>query len=133
MREQPLDSSWQWDAGTTIRSSRWSNISSQSSRRDVRATVMAGVNAAPLREGPEETIVDNVKRFIDKLGRDHNLTAVPRQHPGRHAFPTTCMPRWLPVHTYGRLPLAENLDDGRRLPSPSASRSRNTWTRCQQR
>jgi uroporphyrinogen-III decarboxylase len=76
---------------------------------NIRAIVMAQINARLLRDGPIDTIISIVKRFIDRLGRDHNLTIimsnVPADTPPRHIHAAVAA-----VHTYGRLPLAENLD-----------------------
>ncbi len=76
---------------------------------NVRATVMAQINARLLRDGPADKIVDLVKRLIDTFGRDHNLTIimsnVPADTPPRHIHAAVTA-----AHTYGRLPLAENLD-----------------------
>jgi hypothetical protein len=54
-------------------------------------------------------IVENIKRFIDVLGRDHNVVIlmanVPADTPSRHIHAAVAA-----VHTYGQPPLAEDLD-----------------------
>ncbi len=49
---------------------------------------MATISARLLRDGPIEMIVKNIKRFIDVLGRDHNVVIlmanVPADTPSRH-------------------------------------------------
>jgi uroporphyrinogen-III decarboxylase len=76
----------------------------------IRATVMGGINGRLLRDGPVEAIVDNVKRFIDVLGRYHNfsilLANIPADAPSDHVHAAVAA-----THVYGKLPLAENLDD----------------------
>jgi uroporphyrinogen-III decarboxylase len=75
----------------------------------VRATVMGGINGRLLRDGPVEAIVDNVKRFVDILGRDHNLSIflanIPADAPSGHVHAAVAA-----THAYGRKPLAEDLD-----------------------
>ena len=72
--------------------------------------VTAGVNARLLRDGPIEKIVDNIKRFIDTFGRDHDLSIffanIPADTPSDHIHAAVAA-----VHTYGQLPIAENLDE----------------------
>jgi hypothetical protein len=81
----------------------------QYKNNNIRAVVMAQINARLLRDGPENRIIDLVKRLIDTFGRDYNLTVimsnVPADTPPRHIHAAVSA-----VHTYGRLPLAENLD-----------------------
>jgi hypothetical protein len=73
-------------------------------------SVTAGINARLLRDGPIEKIVDNVKRFIDAFGRDHSLSIflsnVPADTPSEHIHAAVAA-----THTYGKLPIADNLDD----------------------
>jgi uroporphyrinogen-III decarboxylase len=80
----------------------------QYKNNNIRAVVMAQINARLLRDGPEKRIIDLVKRLIDTFGRDYNLTVimsnVPADTPPRHIHAAVSA-----VHTYGRLPLAENL------------------------
>jgi uroporphyrinogen-III decarboxylase len=81
----------------------------QYKNNNIRAIVMAQINARLLRDGPEDRIIDLVKRLIDIFGRDYNLTVimsnVPADTPPRHIHAAVAA-----VHTFGRLPLAENLD-----------------------
>jgi len=73
-------------------------------------SILAGINARLLRDGPVDRIVDTVKRFVDTLGRDHPLTFwlsnVPADTSADHVHAAVAA-----VHAYGRLPVAENLDD----------------------
>jgi len=72
--------------------------------------VTAGVDAALLCEGPVEAIVDRIKFYIDTFARNGkcmiHLNQIPRETPCEHvhAAVTAC-------HTYGSLPLPDNLDD----------------------
>jgi hypothetical protein len=72
--------------------------------------VSAGVNARLLRDGPVDKIVDNIKRFVDVLGRENPidifLANVPSDTPTQHIHAAVAA-----SHTYGRLPIAENLDE----------------------
>lgn len=72
--------------------------------------ISAGVNARLLRDGPVEKIVDNVKRFIEAFGRDHDLTLflsnIPADTPSDHIHAAVAA-----AHTYGQKPIADNLDD----------------------
>lgn len=78
--------------------------------KGVRAIITAGINARLLRDGPVEAIVDNIKRYIDILGRDHNLSlflsSIPADTNPAHIHAAVAA-----AHTYGALPLADNLDD----------------------
>jgi uroporphyrinogen-III decarboxylase len=73
-------------------------------------TITAGINARLLRDGPIDKIVDTVKRYIDAFARDHNLSIflanVPTDTPSDHIHAAVAA-----VHTYGKLPIAVNLDD----------------------
>ncbi|NVM19786.1 MAG: hypothetical protein HWN80_18940 [Candidatus Lokiarchaeota archaeon] len=73
-------------------------------------TLTAGINARLLRDGPVEKIVDNVKRFIDAFSRDHDLSLflsnIPADAPSDHIHAAVAA-----AHTYGQLPIADNLDD----------------------
>ncbi|MBW2178563.1 MAG: hypothetical protein JRH03_16775 [Deltaproteobacteria bacterium] len=77
-------------------------------RCDVAVT--AGVDAVLLKEGPVEAIVERIKLYIDKMGRDGRCMIHLNQIPVGtapdhiHAAVAAC-------HTYGRLPIADNLDD----------------------
>jgi len=76
----------------------------------IRLTFSANLNARFLRDGPVEKIVGTVKRFIDLFARDHNLIVsmanIPADTPPRHIHAAIAA-----THTYGRFPIAENLDD----------------------
>jgi len=71
--------------------------------------VTAGVNARLLREGPVSAIVDNIKRFINVLGRRAELgiflANIPADTNPAHIHAAVAA-----IHTYGALPLAENLE-----------------------
>ena len=73
-------------------------------------TVTAFINARLLRDGPIEKIVDMVKRYIDTFARDHALNLflanVPADTPSDHIHAAVTA-----THTYGKLPIADNLDD----------------------
>jgi uroporphyrinogen decarboxylase len=73
-------------------------------------TIMASINARLLRDGPPEKIIDLVKRHIDTFGRDHNLSIfcanIPADAPPEHIHAAIQA-----THTYGRFPIAENLDE----------------------
>jgi len=72
--------------------------------------ITAGVNARLLRDGPIEKIVSTVKRFIDAFARDHELSIflanLPMDTPPAHVHAAIAA-----VHTYGRKPIADNLDE----------------------
>ena len=78
--------------------------------KGIRASIMANLNARLLRDGPEEKIIEAVKRFIEALGRDHHLAIVlaniPADTPPRHIHAAVAATR-----AYGRLPVAKNLDE----------------------
>ena len=78
--------------------------------KGMRLSIIASLNARLLRDGPVEKIVDTVKRFIDMLGRDHNLAIslanVPADTPSPHIHAAVAA-----THTYGHFPIAPNLDD----------------------
>lgn len=73
-------------------------------------TILAGVNARLLRDGPVEKIVEMVKKFIDAFGREDKLTIflanIPADAPTDHIHAAIEA-----AHTYGRFPIADNLDD----------------------
>jgi uroporphyrinogen-III decarboxylase len=78
--------------------------------KGLRATITAGVNARLLRDGPIERIVDYIRRVIDAIGRDHDLSFwlanIPADAPPKHVHAAVAA-----VHTYGRRPMLESLDD----------------------
>lgn len=73
-------------------------------------SITAGLNARLLRDGPVEKIVDNVKRFIEAFGRDYDLSIfcanIPADTPSDHIHAAVAA-----VHAYGKLPIADNLDE----------------------
>ena len=73
-------------------------------------SITVGINARLLHDGPVEKIVDNIKRIIDAFGRDHNLSIllanVPADAPSEHIHAAVAA-----IHTYGKFPIADNLDD----------------------
>lgn len=78
--------------------------------REHNVFVTGGIDATLLCEGPPAAIVDRVKQYIDALGRDGRfaiyLNQIPAETPPEniHAAVAAC-------HTYGRYPIAEQLDD----------------------
>lgn len=78
--------------------------------KGIQASVTIGVNARLLRDGPPERIIDTVKRFIKAFAYDHKLTIflanIPADAPADNIHAAVEA-----VHTYGKMPLAENLDD----------------------
>ena len=79
-------------------------------KQGMPVTITAGINARLLRDGPIEKIVDTVKRYIDTFARDHNLSIflmnVPYDTPSDHIHAAVAA-----THTYGKLPIADNLDE----------------------
>ncbi len=72
--------------------------------------VTAGVDATLLHEGPVEAIVERIKFYIDKIAKDGrcmiHLNQIPAETPSEHVHAAVAA-----CHTYGRLPIPENLDD----------------------
>jgi len=72
--------------------------------------VTAGVDAILLQKGPVEAIVERIKFYIDKIARDGrcmiHLNHIPAETPSEHVHAAVAA-----CHTYGRLPIPENLDD----------------------
>jgi len=72
--------------------------------------VTAGVDAALICQGPVEAIVERVKFYIDTFARNGqcmiHLNQVPWETPVLHVHAAVAA-----CHTYGRLPLPDNLDD----------------------
>jgi hypothetical protein len=68
------------------------------------------VDATLLKNGPTEAIVERIKLYIDKLARDGHcmihLNQIPADTPPEHIHAAVAA-----CHAYGRLPIAENLDD----------------------
>jgi uroporphyrinogen-III decarboxylase len=78
--------------------------------KGIRAIMTAGVNARLLRNGPIESIVDYIRRVVDAIGRDHDLSFwlanIPADTPPEHVHATVAA-----VHAYGLRPIPKNLDD----------------------
>lgn len=76
----------------------------------MKISIMAGMNARLLRDGPVEKIVSTAKRFVDTFAREHNLqfflANLPADAPSDHIHAAVAT-----IHTYGRYPIADNLDD----------------------
>ena len=74
------------------------------------AYATAGVDAALLREGPIEAIVERIKYYIRTMARDGKgsiyLNQIPAETPPEHIHAAVAACR-----IYGRQPLPENLDD----------------------
>lgn len=72
--------------------------------------VTAGVDAALLHTGPVEAIVERIKSYIENFARDGrcliHLNQIPLATPAEHVHAAVAA-----CHTYGRYPIAENLDD----------------------
>jgi uroporphyrinogen-III decarboxylase len=72
--------------------------------------VTAGVDAALLHTGPVEAIVERIKSYIENFARDGrcliHLNQIPLATPSEHVHAAVAA-----CHTYGRYPIAENLDD----------------------
>ncbi|CAB5125612.1 hypothetical protein D3OALGA1CA_2880 [Olavius algarvensis associated proteobacterium Delta 3] len=83
-------------------------VKSYASQHNIPVT--AGFDATLLKDGPIAAIVDRIKLFIDKMGRDgqcmihlnHIAAETPPEHV--HAAVAAC-------HSYGRLPIVDNLED----------------------
>ena len=73
-------------------------------------SVVAGVDATLLKQGPMEAIVERIKLYIDKLGRDGrlliHLNQIPADTPPEHIHAAVAA-----CHTYGRLPIPKKLDE----------------------
>lgn len=75
----------------------------------INIAIKIGVSARLLHSGPVAMIVNSIKRFIDFFARDHELTIsianIPADTPPAHVHAAVAA-----VHTYGRLPIADDLD-----------------------
>jgi len=73
-------------------------------------SVAAGIDATLIKDGPVEAIVQRVRHYIDKLARDGrcmiHLNQIAAETPPEHVHAAVAACR-----AYGRLPVAENLDD----------------------
>ena len=72
--------------------------------------VTAGVDAALLCQGPVNAIVERIKWYIDTFARNGrcmiHLNQIPRETPCEHVHAAVAA-----CHTYGCLPLLNNLND----------------------
>ena len=72
--------------------------------------VTAGFDATLLKDGPKEKIVDRVKMYLDKIGRDGqcmiHLNQIAAETPPEHVHAAVAA-----CHAYGRLPIAESFED----------------------
>lgn len=75
----------------------------------VRPFVSVTINARLLRDGPVERIADTVRRYVETFGYDHNVAIdmanIPADTPPDHVHAAVAA-----IHTYGKLPLAGDLD-----------------------
>ncbi|MBW1950045.1 MAG: hypothetical protein JRJ18_10950 [Deltaproteobacteria bacterium] len=73
------------------------------------ADISAGVDATLLQEGPVEEIVERIRHYIDAMGRDGrlmiHLNQIPAETPPEHVHAAVAA-----VHTFGRLPIPDDLD-----------------------
>jgi len=73
------------------------------------AFVAAGVDATLLKDGPVEAIVERIKLYIDRLARDGrcmiHLNQIPADTPPEHIHAAVAA-----CHTYGQIPIPEDLD-----------------------
>jgi uroporphyrinogen-III decarboxylase len=73
-------------------------------------SVTAGVDAMLLKNGPVEAIVQRIKLYLDQMARDGrcliHLNQIPADTPPEHIHAAVAA-----CHSYGRLPIAGNLDD----------------------
>lgn len=76
----------------------------------LKPTIIAVLDAQLLRDGPMDKIVSMIKRVIDASARDHELSIllsnIPADTPQDHVHAAVAA-----VHTYGRKPIADNLDE----------------------
>lgn len=74
------------------------------------AFVTAGVDATLLKMGPVSAIVKRVRHYIDTLAREGrcmiHLNQIPAETPPAHIHAAVAA-----CHTYGRLPIPEDLDE----------------------
>jgi uroporphyrinogen-III decarboxylase len=76
----------------------------------IRIPIHAALNAHLLHNGPEETIVDLIKRYIRMFAREHELSISLANIPA-DTHPDHIHAAVAAIHTYGRKPIAENLDE----------------------
>jgi len=79
-------------------------------KEGTRAVITCGVPAQLLRNGPTSSIQDTIRRMIDAFARDHTvsfwLANIPSDTPPDHIHAAVAA-----IHQYGRLPIAEHLED----------------------
>ena len=72
--------------------------------------VTAGFDATLLKDGPVEAIVNRIKLYIDKVGRDGqcmiHLNQIAAETPPKHVHAAVAA-----CHSYGRLPIVDSLED----------------------
>lgn len=81
----------------------------QFKRNGVRATFTVEVNARVMRDGPVEQIIAVIRRYIENIAPDHNLTIFTLMQadcPPAHMHAAVAA-----SHAYGCQPLPENFDD----------------------
>ncbi|MBT4091333.1 MAG: hypothetical protein HN580_02240 [Deltaproteobacteria bacterium] len=71
--------------------------------------ITAGVDAALLKQGPVEAIVDRIKLYIDTMARDErcliHLNQIPAETPPEHVHAAVAA-----CKAYGQFPIPKNLD-----------------------
>ncbi len=76
----------------------------------IRMPVRAALNALFVRNGPADKIVDYIKRYISTFAPEHEISIafanIPADTNSDHVHAAVAA-----VHTYGRKPIAENLDE----------------------
>lgn len=83
-------------------------VKSYASQHNIPVT--AGFDASLLKDGPIEAIVDRIRLYIDKMGRDGkcmiHLNQIAAETPPEHVHAAVAA-----CHFYGRQPIAEPLND----------------------
>ena len=73
------------------------------------AFITAGVDAALLKTGPVDAIMERIKHYTDAMARDGrcmiHLNQIPAETPPEHVHAAVAA-----CHAYGHLPIAENLE-----------------------
>jgi len=76
----------------------------------IKMPVRAALNALFLRNGPVEKIVDFIKRYISTFAPEHEISMAFANIPA-DTNPDHIHAAIAAIRTYGRLPIAENLDE----------------------
>jgi uroporphyrinogen-III decarboxylase len=76
----------------------------------IRMPVRAALNALFVRNGPVDRIVDFIKRYISTFAAEHEISMAFANIPA-DTNPDHIHAAIAAIHTYGRLPIAENLDE----------------------